>query len=193
MITRIVQCDKPVLSILVCHLPERENFLKILMTRLKSQTIEVPVEIITADHPGGMVSIGKKRNILVNESKGEYICFVDDDDLVSGSYVRNILKAVKSKPDCVGITGKYLVKGQPEWEFRHSITVERWCKDRSRRIYFRTPNHLNPIKRDLVIQCPFPDKQFGEDKDFSDLIKPLLKTEEFVETPIYYYIYVEDK
>jgi glycosyltransferase involved in cell wall biosynthesis len=193
MIKYIAQSAAPKLSILICHLPERENYLKLLLGRLQPQTIEVPVEIITASHPRGEVSIGCKRNILVNESKGEYVCFVDDDDLVSGNYVPNILRSIKTKPDCVGITGKYLVKEKPEWSFRHSITVENWCKDKSRRIYFRSPNHLNPIKRELVVKCPFPDIQFGEDRNFSDQIKPLLKTEVFVETPIYYYIYVAGK
>lgn len=193
MLNYIAKSDKPKLSVLICHLPERENFLKLLLSRLQPQAIDVPVEIITADHPRGVISIGEKRNILVNESKGEYVCFIDDDDLISGNYVSNVLRATKNNPDCVGINGKYLVRGKPEWTFRHSITVERWCKDKARRIYYRTPNHLNPIKRELVIQCPFPDKQFGEDKDFSDAIKPFLKTEFFVELPIYYYIYVEGK
>jgi len=182
----------PTISILICHLPERKSYLDFLLSRLKHQVIERPVEILIADQPRGM-STGDKRNYLVGLSKGEYVCFVDDDDLVSSSYVDKILRALKTKPDCVGITGKYLVKGQNEWSFRHSITVERWCKDKMRRIYFRTPNHLNPIKREIVVKCPFPSVTFGEDRAFSDAIRPLLKTEIYIEPPIYYYYFVKDK
>ena len=43
----------------------------------------------------GELTIGAKRNQLVKRSKGEYIAFIDDDDLVSFDYVSKILKAIE--------------------------------------------------------------------------------------------------
>jgi glycosyltransferase involved in cell wall biosynthesis len=193
MVNIVNKCVNPVLSILICHIEEREKFLRNLLIRLHQQVINEPVEIIIAKHPRGTVTIGEKRNILVKESSGEYLCFIDDDDLISDNYVSLILNAAKTNPDCIGITGLYIEEGKPNWTFRHSITVNRWCKDKDRRIYFRTPNHLNPIKKTIAVKCPFPEIQFGEDRSFSDQVKVFLKTETYIEQPIYYYIFVKDK
>jgi glycosyltransferase involved in cell wall biosynthesis len=185
---------KPVLSVLICHLRERADSLNRLLKTLHDQTAgSEQVEIILCDDPRGSMSIGAKRNLLVGWSAGEYVAFIDDDDNVSDTYIAKILKALRRKPDCVGITGKYIVAGQPEWTFRHSITVSRWCRDKVRRIYFRTPNHLNPVRRDIAISHPFPDIQFGEDRVFSDSIKIDLHDEVFIEDPIYYYYYDNNK
>jgi glycosyltransferase involved in cell wall biosynthesis len=193
MIVTINKCQDPVLSILICHIEERANFLQRLLNCLQKQVVNTPVEIIIANHPRGAITIGAKRNLLVKEAAGEYVCFIDDDDQVNDKYVSLILNAAKAQSDCIGITGIYIEQGKPNWTFRHSITVHRWCKDKDCRIYFRTPNHLNPIKRSIAVQCPFPDIQFGEDRSFSDNVKPLLKTETFIEEPVYYYIFVKDK
>lgn len=178
--------NPPILSVLICHLPERSLLLQRLLIRLKPQIVGKPVEIIINDAPKGM-TIGEKRNLLVGESHGKYLAFIDDDDLVSENYVSLILEAIKKRCDCIGIVGIYSKEGKKDWTFRHSITVSRWCKDVGRRIYFRTPNHLNPIKREFVLKCPFPKIQSGEDRAFSDSIRSLLRSETFIEEPIYYY------
>jgi len=65
--------------------------------------------------------------------------------------------------------------------------VTNWCKDKAAHIYFRTPNHLNPIRADHAKQCVFPQENWGEDKAYSDQVSPLLKTETFIEQPLYFY------
>ena len=37
------------------------------------------------------MSVGEKRNKLINMAKGEYFSFIDDDDLVSEEYVDQVL------------------------------------------------------------------------------------------------------
>ena len=44
------------------------------------------VEVLT-ELDDGTRSIGEKRNALVESAGGEYVCFVDDDDMVSSDYV----------------------------------------------------------------------------------------------------------
>ena len=193
MINILNKCPSPILSILICNLDEREELFRKLMLVLYKQVENNNVEIIIANHPRGTVNIGEKRNLLVAAASGKYVCFIDDDDLVSDNYVSLILIAAEFDSDCIGMTGIYIEQGKANWSFRHSMTVTRWCKDKQNRIYYRTPNHLNPIKKSIVVQCPFPEIQYGEDKCFSDLIKPLINTETFLEYPIYYYIFVKDK
>lgn len=56
-------------------------------------------------------------------------------------------------------------------------------------VYYRNPNHLNPVKKELAIQVPYKEINFGEDKDYSERLFPLLKTEVYISGIIYYYLY----
>jgi len=44
------------------------------------------------------------------------------------------------------------------------------------------------VKREHAIATGFKNITYAEDKDYSDRIKPLLKTEVFLERPIYFYL-----
>ena len=184
---RYRKCADPQLSILICHLPERETLLQNLVMELVQQINEGPVEIWIDNTIPEIQTIGAKRNVLMDVATGRYLAFIDDDDTVTGNYVRLILNAIREGNDCIGIVGILKRQGKPDWQFRHSITVGRWCKDKQKRIYFRTPNHLNPVKSELAKQVMFPEMNYGEDKSYSDKLRPLLTTETFIETPIYIY------
>ena len=62
-----------------------------------------------------------------------------------------------------------------------------------RRRYFRNPNHLNPVKRELALNTKFPKLDRFEDKDYSARLLKLLNTEEYIEEPIYHYLFRKDK
>ena len=95
------------------------------------------------------MSIGDKRNKLLASSQAEYICFVDDDDRVSGDYVARIAEALKEKPDCVGMEGVITFDGRGPRKFIHSNRYDSWFERDG--VYYRTPNHLNPVKREIKI------------------------------------------
>ena len=56
---------------------------------------------------------GKTRNDLLDAARGEYCCFVDDDDVVSDDYTAKILTALTSAPDICGITGQVIQMRNP--------------------------------------------------------------------------------
>lgn len=172
------------LSILICHLCERAELFSKLYDKLLTQSEGLPVQILfNADN--GEKSVGAKRNELIREADGEYVCFVDDDDDIVSDYVSSILEAIKTEPDCVGIEGVLIhVDGKKEI-FKHSIEYQCWYTGPD--AYYRTPNHLNPIKRELVNKIMFHEIDFGEDQKFSDSIKRLLKTEVYIDRQIYIY------
>jgi glycosyltransferase involved in cell wall biosynthesis len=173
------------LSILICTLPQRLMKLDRLLCVLEPQLNEYIEPII--DNTEGCV--GTKRNNMIERAKGEYVSFVDDDDLVSDDYVSSILNAIESKPDVVGIMGIMLWMANFPRRFIHTIQCKDWYEADA--VYYRTPNHLNPIRKDRLVSSGvrFPSKSFGEDLDFSRQLRGHLKTEVFLDKPIYYYLY----
>lgn len=199
-----------ILSILTCHLPnERRGPLYRLHRRLVEQCcdMDAPIDWDTAfaglmhnqqrvfanlgvewlldSDLRGESHISEKRNRLLKRACGQWVCSVDDDDMVNHLFVRKILDAVKGNPDCVGFEGMLVRRGENVKKFIHSIAVDEWFERPE--AYYRTPNHLNPIRREIALVAGFPDKvSHGEDHSFSRQVKPLIKTEFFIKDYIMY-------
>lgn len=176
------------LSILIATMPSRsERFLElryVLETQILLHKLSDEVEIIydAAMH----YNIGTKRNILLNEARGKYIVFCDDDDKVSPEYVLKLFLACDGS-DCIGISGFITTNGQNKKQWHISKEYGSWYERGG--VYYRTPNHISPVKRELALQAGFPDIAFGEDAEYSRRLLPLLNTETKVEGNIYHYDY----
>jgi len=172
-----------ILSILVCSLGARHHLLSQLVQELRKQaTLEVEILVNTDD---GQKPIGTKRNELLRRARGKYVAFVDDDDLVSSDYVRKILSAAQSDPDCCGMEGIITLDGGNPRRFIHSTRYDHWFEKDG--VYYRPPNHLSPVKRQIALQVGFPEISFAEDRMYSLKLLPLIESEAFIEGPIYYY------
>lgn len=182
------------LSILMCSLVSRAGMAAPLCAMLNAQLTD-ECELL-ADVDEGEASIGQKRNRLLQRAAGEWICYVDDDDSVPADYISQILAALETSPDCVGFNLAYYVDGKPKGTAIHSLRYERYAERRApggMKIYERTPNHLNPIRRDLALQAGFTEKNHGEDTDFAVKVRPLLKTEVFIDQVMYHYFFDSKK
>lgn len=178
------------LSILIATIPSRKESFYSLLDNLNYQLCTTQgVEILSDDSIH--INIGQKRNSLLLRAKGEYIIFADDDDEVSQNYVSLILKAIESKPDCVAINGTITTNGKDEKKWFISRVYGRWYTGKDW-IYYRTPNHISPVRRELALKAGFPEICHGEDHTYSMRLLPLLKTETTIEQPIYHYKYRND-
>jgi len=176
-------------SIMICSLKARKKYLERLLNILKPQkTNEVEVLCLIDE---GELSIGAKRQKLLNSSKGKYVAFIDDDDLISDDYVKLILEGIDKNPDVIGIHLIMNTDGKLSGKTYHSLKYDHWFDkngdDPSWRYYYRNPNHLNPIKRELAMKSKYPNISNGEDRVFSMNVLPFLKTEHYIESPIYFY------
>lgn len=193
----VIKCNKINkidLSILVCTTPTRKDLFNRFINAITSQ-LNYKVELLVESDDGSM-TIGHKRNILLDKAKGNYICYFDDDDLPSDDYVEKILTAIKSDPDCCSLEGLYTVNGENPTLFRHSLDYKQWetVNENGETIYHRSPNHLNAIKRTLASKVRFNDSlSNGEDKDFSCRLLPYLKTESKINGIIYNYLFLNVK
>jgi glycosyltransferase involved in cell wall biosynthesis len=175
------------LTILICSLVKRAHFLKRLTDILDKQVDGINSQyLVNVD--AGQLKIADKRNKLLELATGEYICFIDDDDLVPDYYVAEILNAIQTKSDVIGFNGYMTTNGTKKELFSISNRYEKWDKIDGR--YVRTINHLCPVKRELALQVKFPKgMQCGEDAEYANKLKPLIKTEVFIEKDMYHYDY----
>ena len=177
------------LSILICSMGKRTKLLDRLMQCLRPQlTSEVEVIIDTDD---GELTIGAKRNGLVESATGEYCAFIDDDDLVSNDYISKILTATESKPDTCAFESIITVDGKEPKPVYISMKYEKWVDTET--AYYRSTQHLSPIKTEIAKKVKYPDTSMCEDRVYSEGIQKLMKTEVEIKDPIYFYDYLPSK
>ena len=177
------------LSILIATMPKRFDSYANLIRMIYKQYTGSEIEIISDNVLD--YNIGAKRNKLLQLAKGDYIVFIDDDDTVSDDYVSKILQAIETGPDCVGISGTITTNGQNEQQWHISKDYGSWFEQDS--IYYRTPNHISPVRRELALQVGFPEISHGEDYVYSIGLIPILKTETKILGNLYHYDYYEHK
>jgi hypothetical protein len=182
-------------SILICTIEGREDSFERLCNKLKIQIknagMEGQIEVLCCKDKKGESSVGNKRNRLLEQSNGLYVSFIDDDDDVADNFIDLIINKLKNRPDCVSLTGIITFNGINPKKFIHSIQYSSFFEEDN--IYYRPPNHLNPIKRCFAAQFMFPEKNFGEDAEWALALSKagLLKREEIIETPYYFYLYAD--
>lgn len=174
------------LSVLIPSLNKRNEQLELLLSDLEKQVGDKNVQIVHLSDDGQM-SIGQKRTMLLIMAKGEYVTFVDDDDSVSPDYIDKILKALESKPDCCSMTGRITFSDGYSRPFIHSLKYDKWIDDHENKVYYRPPNHLNVVRKDLALKAGFPMINSGEDRVYSQRLFPLLNKEEWIEGVLYEY------
>jgi hypothetical protein len=176
------------LSILICTMPQRAAMFNAIHTKLLhqiEQSAKGEVEVLFNGRTD--VSTGHKRNLLMQLAQGEFVVFVDDDDDVYDYYVSEIVKTINENPDidCIGTNGIISFDGNNPKQWFISIAYKYWYE--SANVYYRTPNHISPIRKTIAASIPFPNIYRGEDSAFSLAIYPLLTKEAIIKKPIYHY------
>lgn len=182
------------LSILICTIEERqEDFEKLrnhLIKQINENNYSEEIEILDCCD-NKTYPVGVKRNFLLENASGKFICFIDDDDWVSKDYIKEIMNIIKNNSDidCIGIKGKLISLYSPQMnkEFIHSIRYATYMEDNN--YYYRCCNHLCPIRRDIASKYKFPLLNRGEDTDWAISLAKSgeLKNEVFLDKIIYYY------
>jgi glycosyltransferase involved in cell wall biosynthesis len=177
------------LSILILTLPTRIDSYATLIKSLNQQVIENNlinrVQILTLCDTKE-ISVGEKRNILLNKSCGRYVCFIDDDDVIAPNYLIKIISALSSNADVVTFCGDYM-ENSLRTEF--SISMVHRGNFNHPNMFYRLPNHLCPVKREIALSCQFTDKNYGEDSDYADKINQYIKNEFHIQDKLYFYMY----
>lgn len=189
-----IESRKELLSELVCGLIQQCGAIKSMSTHFElGCTILfikfLDVEIITAVDDK-KISTGKKRQLLLESAKNDFIVSCDDDDFVPHYFVSEILEAIQSDFDVYATNGTITtnMKDQMQW-FLSKDNSNETVLINGKNCYLRTSNHLSPCKRELALLAGYEDKSNGEDFLYSKALNPYLKTEGVIEKPLYWYRY----
>lgn len=166
------------------HLLMFNELLINLQSQIKRLGVQKEVEIVTIVD-SGEITLGEKRNQLVNKSKGDYLVSVDADDTVTENYVERLLEAIKEKSDVINYTVAVSLNGG---EYKPCYYRKGYQQDFNiHESYHRLPNHICCVKREIAIQVPYDNVAYGEDAIYSKKLRPFLKTETNIDEVLYYY------
>ena len=196
------------ISILIPTMTPRRALFEQVLAEIRKQASEcwrLRTEILW-ESDNGELTLGQKRNVLMDRCVGKYHCFIDDDDVLAPDYLKSFVPMITSgiDYDCASFVGAYYKGGTFTWPyaggvpnegtflklFHHSLYYTEWSETPER--YIRTISPMNLIKTDIVRQVRYKDIRNTEDHEFSKrlMASGLLKTEFAINPnhPIYHYI-----
>lgn len=176
------------LSILVCSVLNRgTTFLPNILRQLdeQSQGLDNVEVIVLADNK--RMTVGAKRNKLLDLATGEYSVFVDDDDRISEDYVRSILEATESGKDAIVFQASVTINGGAPKVCYYSMKNE--SDYDTPKAYYRLPNHITAVKTSLARAARFPERMFHEDSDYAKNLSSVVESEHVINKVLYYYDY----
>lgn len=174
------------LNILIPSIPERSKRLNLLVAKLQEQIdycnkyhkdlgdVHLIVDNSKRFLDGGL-SIGEKRDSLLNRSFSDYICFLDDDDNVAPNYVETLLRLCNEGKDVCTFKSLFMCDGY--WTIidmglnnnNQQATPDSEVK--------RNVWHVCPIKRDIAINHSFSALNHNEDWTWMENVLKDIKTE----------------
>jgi glycosyltransferase involved in cell wall biosynthesis len=188
------------LSILILSIPSRIESALSLIKKLEGQLgnrRSVELLVLTDNRSQ---SISEKRNILLNAARGQFVCFLDDDDGIANDYIDRVLTAISENPsvDCISFEQFCSLDGEPMnvsfgignphgqlWRNEEGLLGD----------IKRPPYHMCLWKRELAQSEQFRPmfaangQSYGEDIDWLLRLYPKVQTEHHIQEPLHMYVY----
>jgi hypothetical protein len=152
-------------TILIASIPGRERSLQALLTSIRDFSRAVCPDLrikMMLGYDNRVLSIGAKRQQMLDGATGKYVSFIDDDDRVTREYFEDAYTCIRGGFDCCRLRGKV-----SSWTFTHSIANKLDQPMANDTTFLRPPNHLNVMKTDIAKTTGFTDAVYGEDLDWT--------------------------
>lgn len=152
-------------SFLIPTISGRENSLLTLQTSIHEKMSRLAPEIrytIDLAYDNRSMSIGLKRQALLQGAKGKYSAFIDDDDDITDAYIEDLVQTIRGSYHVMRLRGRI----EP-YTFNHSLDISLNSPMAIEEVFVRPPNHLNPILSDVAKLINFNDAMRGEDLDWT--------------------------
>ena len=182
--SQTIQKDKFEIIVILngCNLPYRQN----IENYIESHP-DICISLLQTD----VVGVSNARNLGIEAAKGEYLTFVDDDDIVSPTYLASLLEV--STPTCVGCANSYAFENDIS-EYKSNFLSKAFVKCKGKPFtllgfrQFLSPPWAKLIHRDIVVDARFPvSLRKSEDSIFCMLLTPRIKTMQLADESAIYY------
>lgn len=184
------------LSILIPSIHSRSKMASKLvdeLTRQKNYCHDIhptlgAVEIVlltTKEFLKGGLSIGAKRGKLLDMAKGDYVCFLDDDEWVSPDYVETLLRMVYFNPDVA--TFRSIAMLANNWALIDMSLANPNEQINPDTITRRKPWHVCPVKAELAKMVDFTESNYGEDWVWFEQVLEFCNTQQHTDKVIHNY------
>ncbi|MDC1499574.1 glycosyltransferase [Amylibacter sp.] len=180
---------RPNLSILIASLRSRKLKLERLLTSLGTHSsVEALVEV-----DDGELSIGLKRQTLLDRANGKYIVYLDDDDIVAENFVAKILENIKFNPDAIGYWIEHHKDGHKQ--FIKKMTLGLTSQVMYQGDLLSPLTHRSVVKREILNEFTFPDIDWAEDRPYWAHIQKKIRWEKVIllEDILYYQFEISAK
>ena len=178
----------PLWSILCPTLSSRQaKFLDLMAVLLPQAEADGRVEVV-ALHNDGERTIAEYRQALLEDARGDFISFADDDDMVEPDFVAAVTAAMEGWPDYIAFWHAYYVNGQREPRpVVTGIQHEHWHDTPTELV--RGVTHINPVRTVIARHADFrrPSEGRLEDVSYVEAVIPLLRTQADVGRVMYHY------
>jgi hypothetical protein len=187
----------PTWDILIATIPHRHEKLCGLLAGLDRQIMIAPPAYYLSDagvllyRDNLTLSIGEKRQALLEASAAEYVSFIDDDDRVFPEFVHAVRTALAERPDYVGFAVAYTESGEFQYRAEHSLRYPGWHQWPEKAV--RDISHLNPVRRELALLGQFAGRS-SEDHAWAEQVRAsgLVREESYIPQPMYDYRFDPD-
>lgn len=152
-------------SVLIPTIPGREQSLSNLIQNLHEKTKRICPELrleVCLGFDNRETSVGLKRENLLQNAKGKYSSFIDDDDEITDAYIEDVWATIQGNYHVMRLRGT--MNG---YVFSHSIENKLTDPMARGNEFLRPPNHLNPMLTDVAKFIHYKDSIRGEDLDWT--------------------------
>jgi hypothetical protein len=175
-------------SILTPTLSSRQaKFLGLMGALLPQCEADGRAEVV-ALHNDGERTIAEYRQALLEDARGDYVSFADDDDMIEPDFVASVAAAMDGYPDYVAFRVAYSSDGRPEP--RPTVTgiqYDGWYDTDTAMI--RDVSHICPVRSVIAKRADFRVRHGDglEDWSYVSDVRPLLRTQAEIPRVLYRY------
>lgn len=142
------------------------------------------------------MTIGEKRNKILSCARGQYVSFLDDDDMVSDDFVSSILEVIDKGQnyDVISFKQHCTVNGkQFHVDFHLTNPNEQAILFNGEyRDIKRKPYHMCVWKSILAKNTMFPESSYGEDLAWITQLCVKCKSEHHIDKVMHYYRFSDE-
>lgn len=170
-------------SVLVPTLSSRQaKFLDLMAVLLPQAEQDGRVEVV-ALHNDGERPVGEYRQALLEDARGGYVSFADDDDMVAADFVAVIMPLLAADPDVAAFTVEYTEPGRLPVPSYNSLA---FTPRDTAGAYYRDLTHVQPVRARLARQGDFR-AGWPEDNTWREAVRPLVASEAKTDRVLYFY------